>query len=82
MGDTRSVSEEVRAKGRELAQRLKDDWAYRQRVEADPSGVLCEAGLPEEAHSDFMRETGVEAEVAGYQGCSITCGVTCFLTPS
>ncbi len=76
--------EEARARSRKVAQRLKDDAAFRQQVESDPSTALREAGVPEEAHVDFMRETGIEADVTGYRGCTTTCentcGVTCWVT--
>ena len=82
MGDTRSVPDEVRAKGRAIAQRLTDDAAFRQRVTADPETALREAGLPEEAFVDFMREAGIEADVIGYRECAYTgCSTfTCFIT--
>ena len=72
--------EEARARSRKVAQRLKDDAAFRQQVESDPFTALREAGVPEDAHVDFMRETGIEADVTGYQGCRVTCEDTCFVT--
>ena len=72
--------EEARARSRQVAQRLKDDPSYRQQIEADPYGALSAAGVPETAHIDFMRETGVEADVTGYRGCTDTCEDTCVIT--
>lgn len=68
--------EEARARSRQVAQRLKDDPAFRQQVEADPFSALREAGVPEEAHLDFMRETEIAADVAGYVSCEATCSFT------
>ena len=72
--------EDARARSRQVAQRLKDDPSFRGQVEADPFTALREAGVPEDVQLDFMRETGIEAEVAGYRGCKVTCDETCFAT--
>ena len=80
MSATNPISDEWRAKGRELAQRLQSDPSFRQRVQGDPHGAMREAGLPEEAATDFLRETGMSAEVSGYAAPSDWCWVTCFIT--
>jgi hypothetical protein len=72
--------EEARVRGRELAQRLKTDVGFRQQIERDPVTALLEAGLSEDAHVDFMREVGLEAEVAGYMICRCTKSESCDLT--
>ncbi len=41
---------------------------------------MREAGLPEDAHLDIARESGVDAEVAGYARCWVTCDETCVVT--
>lgn len=65
----------IRTTARGLADRVRDDQAFKEQVLHDPSGTLTAAGLPDIAVSDFMRETGL-GEVAGYFVCSLTCGVT------
>jgi hypothetical protein len=80
VGDAKSVPDAVRTKGRELAQRIQDDPDFRQQVEADPYAALREAGLPEGAHADFMREAGIEADVIGYKECMSSCVWTCVTT--
>ena len=71
MGDARSIPDAVHTKGRELARRIKDDPDFRQQVEADPYAALREAGLPEEAHKDFMRETGYRGGRDWLQGVHV-----------
>jgi hypothetical protein len=80
MGETTPISDDARAKGRELVQRIKSDPTFRQRLQGDPAGVMREAGLPEDAHLDIARETGIDAEVAGYARCWVTCDETCVVT--
>lgn len=80
MSDARTVSDEARAKGRDLVQRIKSDPTFRQQLQSDPAGVMREAGLPEDAHLDIARETGIDAEVAGYARCWVTCDETCVVT--
>ena len=41
------ISEEVRAAGRGVLERLDSDASYRERFASDPAGVLQEAGIPE-----------------------------------
>lgn len=65
----------IRTTARGLADRVRDDQAFKEQVLQDPSGTLTAAGLPNIAVSDFMRETGL-GEVAGYFVCSLTCSVT------
>ena len=80
MTETKAGSDEARAKGRELVQRIKNDPSFRQQLQSDPAGVMREAGLPEDAHLDVARESGVDAEVAGYARCWVTCDETCVVT--
>lgn len=62
----------MRAKAQEIIQRLQTEPAFRQEVERDPASVLIAAGLPEYGLVDFLRETGIQAEVVGYMGCEQT----------
>ena len=63
----------ARIRSRQVAQRLKDDASFRQQVEADPINALREAGVPDQALADFVREVGIEADVAGYRAYEAVC---------
>jgi hypothetical protein len=70
----------TRAKARALAERLKSDPSFRTQVEADPAGTLTGAGLPDQAVTDFLTDTGIQADVAGYALCTDSCLITCLFT--
>lgn len=69
--DTR---DQIQARAREVANRVKTDPTFKAQLEKDPVGTLKSVGLPSEITTDFLREVGLEADVAGY--CIWTCGVT------
>jgi len=52
--------------------------AYMQQLRSNPVHVLIEAGLPYDVIEDFLRETGMQAEVSAYAmpDCATTCAVT------
>lgn len=58
----------IRAIARTLAERIKADPMFRERVEADPQLLVAE-GLPELAIADFLSSTDL-LDVSGYLGCS------------
>jgi hypothetical protein len=70
----------TRAKARELAARLKNDPGFRKQVESDPAGALTGSGLPDQAITDFLNDTGIEVDVAGYRICEETCRDSCMIT--
>jgi hypothetical protein len=80
MSATTPLTDDLRAKGQELAQRLQNDPSFRQEVESDPAAAMRAAGIPEGAAADFLRETGVSADVSGYQVKDDWCFWTCFIT--
>jgi hypothetical protein len=68
--------DEVRRKAEEIVDRLKSDPAFRRRVEADPSGALQAAGLPEQLLTDFVAGFGKGADVEAHElqaRCEWTC---------
>lgn len=72
---------ELRGKAQELVQRLQNDPAFRQQLEDNPIDVLLEAGLPERAIPDFLRETNIPADVVGYDySDGVICLGTCLAT--
>ena len=66
MSASTPLTDDIRAKGRELAKRLQDDASFRQQVESDPAGRCARPAFPKSAAADFIRETGVSADVSGY----------------
>jgi hypothetical protein len=60
--------EQVRAIARRIAERIREDPAFKELVQANPSVLLAE-GLPELAVADFLRSTDL-LDVSGYLGCS------------
>jgi hypothetical protein len=50
----------------QIAQRAAGDPAFMERLRNDPEETLLEAGLPEKAVGDYIREAGLTAEVGGY----------------
>jgi hypothetical protein len=68
------------AKG--IVQRAINDPAFAEQLRSDPRTTLLGAGMPESAVDDFItNDLGMEAEVAGYGQCSMTCiFVTCDVT--
>ncbi|MDQ2984859.1 MAG: hypothetical protein M3R70_13205 [Actinomycetota bacterium] len=77
--EEKRAPDDVRAKADEIKQRLQSDDSFRQQLESNPEEALTGAGLPKEAVEDFLRESG-SGEVAGYRGCTSTCGFTCLWT--
>lgn len=63
---------------RTVIARATIDPIYMQQLRANPLQVLVEAGLPYDVIEDFLRETGLQVEVAAYAvpGCATTCAVT------
>jgi len=55
----------IRATARKLAEQAKTDPAFKEHIQQDPVKTLTDAGLPENAVSDFLRETGM-SDVSGY----------------
>ncbi len=75
--------QQVRAKAKELADRVQNDPSFRSSVESDPSGALTAAGLPAKAVEEFIIDVGITPDVAGYAArqCTDTCWViTCLVT--
>ena len=69
--------EQIRATARQLAERAKNDPAFKQQIEKDPVGTLTSEGLPEEAASQFLREAEIN-DVAGYAADTI-CPLSCLI---
>jgi hypothetical protein len=61
-----SYSDRIRQKAAQIAERAASDPAFMERLRHDPEETLLEAGLPERAVGDYMREAGLTAEVGGY----------------
>lgn len=80
MSTQQSYDDATRAKAQDLANRLKNDPAFRQQIEQDPISTLTNAGLSESAAFDFLHDTGMTPDVSGYRGCRVTCDSTCVLT--
>ena len=80
MSTPQHYDEAARAKARELAGRLKSDPGFRKQVESDPAGTLTGAGLPDQAVTDFLNDTGIQADVSGYARCTDSCLITCLVT--
>lgn len=75
--------QQVRAKAKELADRVQSDPAFRSAVESDPNGALTAAGLPARAVEEFVIDVGITPDVAGYKQmeCTDTCWIiTCLVT--
>ena len=71
-----SHNEQVRALARRLAEKAKNDPAFREQIMQDPMSTLTSAGLPEQAVADFLRETGL-GDVSGYMlGPLGQCGIS------
>lgn len=69
----------ARAMTQEIVRRAQADADYKERVRADPAGVLRESGLPEEAIPAFVAEAGLDGgEVTGYSQFQLTVIDTCF----
>jgi putative modified peptide len=69
----------IREHARALAERLTTDPAFRETVERDPAAALRAAGLPDDAHNEFLataRDEGIlpSADVAGYALSGVSCG--------
>ncbi|MDQ2984857.1 MAG: hypothetical protein M3R70_13195 [Actinomycetota bacterium] len=79
MNEEKRAPDDVREKAQEILKRMESDASFREQVESDPEGALTGAGLPADAVEDFLRESAT-AEVAGYRGCTQTCGFTCLWT--
>lgn len=79
MSADKTAPPEVREKAQQILRRIESDPAFRQQVEEAPEEALTGAGLPADAVEDFLRESG-SGEVAGYRGCTSTCGFTCLWT--
>lgn len=73
-----SHQERVRQKALEIAERASRDPAFMERLRNDPEETLLEAGLPEMAVGDYIREAGLTAEVGGYilEELDIPCVIT------
>ena len=81
MSDANVDVQQVRAKARELADRVQSDPTFRSQVESDPSGALTGAGLPARAVEEFVIDVGITPDVSGYQRCTETCWIiTCLVT--
>lgn len=61
-----SYSDRIRQKAAQIAERAASDPAFMERLRNDPEETLLEAGLPEKAVGDYIREAGLTAEVGGY----------------
>ena len=59
--------QQVRAKAKELADRVQSDPSFRSSVESDPSGALTAAGLPAKAVEEFVIDVGITPDVGGYR---------------
>lgn len=83
MGSQPRNSDQIRATGKALAERLRTEPGFRGQLDADPSAALTGAGLPADGVEDFLREWSATAEVGGYFGvqpCDNTCSWTCIIT--
>ena len=63
---------------RTVITRASSDPAYMHQLRSDPVSVLVAAGLPYDVIEDFLRETGMRAEVSGFSipECATTCALT------
>lgn len=60
--------DQARAIARRLAERIRDDSAFREQVRANPD-VLLREGLSEAVIADFLQNVEL-LDVSGYIGCS------------
>ncbi len=68
---------QVRSKIDAVAQRARSDGAYMTSFKNDPVGTLREAGLPDAAIVDVMRDEGMEGEVSGFMRKVDECWMSC-----
>lgn len=63
---------------RAVITRASSDPNYMYQLRSDPVSILVEAGLPYDVIEDFLRETGIQAEVSGFSipECATTCALT------
>jgi hypothetical protein len=68
----------ARIKLRELVAHANEDPSYMEALRHNPTAVLVKEGLPYDVIEDFLRETGIQAEVSGYAlpGCANTCALS------
>jgi len=68
----------ARVQLRSILARACTDPAYMQQLRSDPTHILVEEGLPYDVIEDFLRETGMQAEVSGFalSECATTCAIT------
>ena len=86
-----SELETARAKVQAFAARVKADKEYARTAQEDPVSALRDAGVPDAAIVDFLREEDLADDVSGFAmtrhamttvGCHLTCGITCLETKS
>lgn len=84
MSSGRFEIELARSNVEKLAHYMIDDPTFAQQIRESPRRTLREAGLPEEAITDLLREfriSGEDEDVAGFQDqCGWTCMFTCTWT--
>jgi len=68
----------ARDKLRAIVDRASVDPAYLNQLQINPVDALVKEGLPYDVIEDFLRETGMQAEVSGFvlQGCANTCALS------
>jgi hypothetical protein len=88
MAITEAEHQRVRGIAGDLARRVAGDQSYRAQIEQDPVTTLRDAGLPDAAIADILREVGGGGtDVEGYvlqlgaplaaTNCDYTCLWTC-----
>ena len=71
--------DELRDKAQALAERVKNDPGFVQRIKDDPFGTLGSAGIPEEVINQLVQGKTEEVEVIGYKYIDDVCNdATCW----
>lgn len=65
--------DELRDKAQAIAERVKADPAFVQRIKDDPMGTLSGAGIPEGVINQLVQGKTEEVEVAGYRYVDDVC---------
>ena len=68
----------ARIKLREVVKRASEDTTYMKQLQDNPVDTLVKEGFPYDIVEDFLRESGLNAEVSGYTvpNCANSCALT------